>query len=51
MPGSKCQYFNCFKIMIQFPNLSMFRFFKDEVRCENWVLSVLKLKLPYVQYF
>ena len=39
MPGNKYQYFNCLKTTIQFPNLSMFRFSKDEVRSEVWVLN------------
>lgn len=39
MPGNKCQYLNCLKTTVQFPNLSMFRFPKDEVRSEVWVLN------------
>lgn len=38
MPGTKCQYFNCFKTTTQFPNISMFRIPKDERR-ETWIIN------------
>ncbi|KAE9530085.1 hypothetical protein AGLY_011547 [Aphis glycines] len=41
MPGNKCQYFNCLKTTIQFPNLSMFRFPKDEGQSlKRWVVVI-----------
>lgn len=48
MPGNKCQYYNCLKTRMKFPGLSMFRFPKNKVICEIWVINSGKYLLSTI---